>query len=87
MVRVHPRPPRRRVVRVWDLPDRGLGCVETVDLNSGALAQLGEHLLCKQGGRRFDPDRLHHPFVMRGYSFPRIAGRLEAQASSHSLTS
>ena len=26
----------------------------------GGLAQLGEHLLCKQGGRRFDPVILHH---------------------------
>ena len=27
---------------------------------SGAVAQLGERLLCKQEVRRFETDRLHH---------------------------
>ena len=29
-------------------------------LKYGGVAQLGEHLPCKQGGQEFDPPHLHH---------------------------
>ena len=29
-------------------------------LGKGGVAQLGEHLPCKQGGQEFDPPHLHH---------------------------
>ena len=31
----------------------------------GGVAQLGEHLLCKQGGHRFDPVHLHHALARK----------------------